>query len=187
MLVAIARMTFRWVRRIRLWLAIALILVLTACQTVSVSMYQGVNWQFAYPPAWIQVENPGRATIAFRDPLSPDRNLSLLISSVPATKQLVDLGDPTTVGYILQKEWLNQPDRKRQVELYSAEQQETALGPEYLLEYAVQVDQQDRHDLAAIVLVQRKLYTFVISLPTSEFEQQPQKYRQILRSFQILS
>ncbi|MGL5881998.1 photosystem II reaction center PsbP [Synechococcus elongatus] len=173
--------------RLGLSFAIASFLVLTACQTISLPIYQGANWQFSYPPAWIAVENPGLATIAFRDPLSPDRNLSLLISPVPDTSQLSDLGDPTTVGYELQTQWLNRPDRGRQVELLAAEQQETALGPEYLLEYAVQLEQQSRHDLAAIALARGQLYTFVISLPAAEFERQPQHYRQILRSFQVLS
>ncbi|AZB72420.1 photosystem II reaction center PsbP [Synechococcus elongatus] len=186
-MVAIARTRARWLTRIGLGFAIASLLLLTACQTLALPIYQGANWQFAYPPAWVAVEEPGPATIAFRDPLSPDRNLSLLISPVPATSQLTDLGDPPTVGYTLQTQWLNQPDRGRQVELLTAEQQETALGPAYLLEYAVQIGQQARHDLAAIALVQGQLYTFVISLPAREFEQQPQRYREILRSFQVLS
>lgn len=177
----------QWLNRISTALAIAILFCLTACQTVGLPIYYSENWQFAYPAAWIEVENPGLATIAFRDPLSPDRNLSLLISSVPETSQLADLGDPITVGYELQKQWLNQPDRGRQIELLIAEQQETALGTHYLLEYAVQINQQARHDLAAIALAKGQLYTFVISLPATEFERQAQQYRQILRSFQVLS
>lgn len=184
---AIARAFWRGLNPLGLSFAIAGLLLLTACQAISLPIYQGANWQFSYPPAWVAVENPGLAAIAFRDPLSPDRNLSLLISPVPETSQLADLGDPITVGYELQTQWLNRPDRSRQVELLTAEQQDTALGTEYLLEYAVQLGQQSRHDLAAIALAQGQLYTFVISLPAAEFERQPQQYRQILRSFQVLS
>lgn len=166
---------------------IVALFLLTACQAVQLSIYQSLDWEFAYPPAWIPVENPGLATVAFRDPLSPDRNLSLIVSSVPKTSRLADLGNPTQVGYILQKDWLNQPDRGRHVELLTAESLDTALGPEYLLEFAVQLGEQSRHDLAAIALGQGQLYTLVLSLPVTEFDRQPHLYRRLIRSFRLLA
>lgn len=172
-------------------LVVIVSLVLTACSS-GVGSLQGYangsyGYQFLYPNGWIPVKVTNAASgvdVVFRDLVEYSENLSVIISEVPADKQLSDLGTPTDVGYRFMKE-ANQ-NSERDAELIRAESRESKGQTYYTLEYQVALpDGQVRHDLAAVAVKLGKLYTFNVSTRQSRWKQVENLFNTMVNSFRV--
>jgi photosystem II oxygen-evolving enhancer protein 2 len=137
-----------------LTILLSLALLLTSCTTPSrdfktyYSLTQGDH--FLYPNGWIQVEvqehSPG-VDVVFRDFLERTENVSVIISKIPESETLENLGSPSSVGYRFLKQINNSPNLKVKLELLKAELRETVTGNYYILEYLAQLPSGlQRHD-----------------------------------------
>ncbi len=123
------------------------------------------GYQFLYPMGWAPVQVSDGPDVVFRDLIQETENVSVVISPVSGDRTLTDLGSPSEVGYQLSKSAIAPPDSGRSAELVDAAQREDATGKTYyLLEYAVQLpNQQARHDLVSVTVSRGRLFTIDFS------------------------
>jgi photosystem II oxygen-evolving enhancer protein 2 len=150
-----------------------------------ISLSQG--YQFLYPPGWqqVQVKTPG-VDVVLRDFIEPTENLSVIISEISPEQSLTDLGTPTDVGYRFFKEINNRPNLNRKVEFIKAESLLKGDLNYYLLEYQVTLkNNQERHNLASVVVKDHKLFTFNVSTTQKRWEKASQLLKNIVKSFRV--
>jgi photosystem II oxygen-evolving enhancer protein 2 len=143
------------------------------------------GYQFAYPVGWLPVKVANGPDVVFHDLIEETENVSVVISDVPQGKTLQELGSPSEVGYRLSKNAIAPPDSGRQAELVNAEAHEMGNTTYYLLEYAVKLPTQDRHNLASVAVHRGKLYTFNLSTTEKRWAKQQTLFRQVVNSFSV--
>ncbi|MGB2926776.1 MAG: photosystem II reaction center PsbP [Limnothrix sp.] len=172
-------------------LLISMSVVLVACSSGVASLQPYVDgtygYEFLYPNGWIPVNVDNASSgvdVVFRDLLEYSENLSVIISDVPADKELKDLGTPTDVGYRFMQEASKTGDRDP--ELIRADSREAAGQTYYILEYQVALpDGQVRHDLATVAVKFGKLYTFNLSTRESRWPQVQKLFNTMISTFKI--
>jgi photosystem II oxygen-evolving enhancer protein 2 len=184
-------------RAIAAVLLLVLSLGLHGC-TSSVSGLKGYvdsidGYEFLYPNGWVPVQVTNGPDVVFRDLVERTENVSVIVSPVPQGKTLAELGTPGEVGYQLQKNALAErflqniapPNSGRKAELVNAEAREAGDKTYYILEYAVKLADQERHNLASVVVNRDKLYTFNVSTTEKRWSKMHDVFETIVKSFAV--
>lgn len=146
----------------------------------------GDGYQFLYPIGWIPVQVTSGPDVVFRDLIEETENVSVVINPVSGDKTLQALGSPGEVGYQLGKNAIAPAGSGRQAELVSAESEESPDGKTYyILEYAVKLPNQQRHNLASVVVNRDKLYTFNVSTTEKRWPKIKPVFEQMIHSFSV--
>ncbi|MEB3356915.1 MAG: photosystem II reaction center PsbP [Synechococcales bacterium] len=171
--------------------AIAVILMglcLQSCVSGTIGLRSYIDptdgYEFVYPNGWVEITVPNGPDVVIHDIVDPSENISVIISEVPDGKTLADLGTPTDVGQRLAHRGLSAAG-DRNAELVNAEAKESDIGPYYLLEYAVQLPGQVRHNLASVVVRRGKLFTFNASTTEQRWSKMKEILRQAVQSFSV--
>lgn len=164
--------------------------LITSCTSATSGLKSYVDstdgYQFLYPSGWLPVKVANGADVVFHDLIEISENVSVVVSPVPEGKVLSDLGTPGEVGYKLGKNAIAPPDSGRTAELVNAEAREKNAKTYYLLEYIVQLpNQQQRHNLASVVVSKGKLFTFNASVPEKRWAKGQQVLKQVVDSFSV--
>ncbi len=161
-------------KRIAAVLLIVLSLSLQSCASAAVGLKSYVNsikgYEFLYPNGWVEVKVNNGPDLVFHDLVEETENLSLIVSPVTNDKTLAELGTPSEVGYKLSKNAIAPPDSGREAELVNATARQVGDETYYILEYAVQLPNQLRHNLASVVVHRGQLFTFNLSTTERRWE-----------------
>ncbi|EGJ35475.1 PsbP [Moorena producens 3L] len=170
-------------------LLLVLSLAIHGCTTGASGLQSYVDslngYQFLYPNGWVPIKVTDGPDVVFHDIIETTENVSVVISPVPEGKSLADLGTPSEVGYQLQKNAIAPPDSGRTAELVNAEAREVAEKTYYLLEYNVQLPNQERHNLASVVVNRGKLYTFNASTTERRWGKTKNLLEAVVKSFSV--
>lgn len=144
------------------------------------------GYSFLYPLGWQQVKVSQGPDVVFHDLINPTENVSVVISPVAAGKKtLQDLGTPGEVGYALQQRAIAPPDSGRTAELVDASERQVGERTYYTLEYAVKLPNQERHDLATVVISKGRLYTFNASTTEQRWPRVQKLLHEVVDSFSV--
>ncbi|MFB2933813.1 photosystem II reaction center PsbP [Aerosakkonemataceae cyanobacterium BLCC-F154] len=177
------------IKRVIALLLVFLTVTLSGCVSATGGLKSYIDtsdgYQFLYPNGWIPVQVANGPDVVFRDLIEETENVSVVISPVISGKTLQELGSPGEVGYKLSKSAIAPPGSGREAELVNAEAKEGAGKTYYLLEYAVQLPNQERHNLASVVMSHGKLYTFNASTTEKRWQKVKDQFQQVVDSFQV--
>lgn len=176
-------------KRIAAVLLIVVSLSLQSCASAVASLVSYVDtrdgYEFLYPNSWVPVKVQDGPDVVLHDLIEETENLSVIISPVPDSKSLQELGSPTEVGYRLSKNAIAPANSGRQAELVNAETREADGKTYYLLEYAVQLPNQVRHNLASVVVQRGQLYTLNVSTTEKRWQKMKDRFRTVVQSFSV--
>ncbi|NJK69202.1 MAG: photosystem II oxygen evolving complex protein PsbP [Microcoleus sp. CSU_2_2] len=176
-------------KRIAAILLMVLSFTLTSCVSTATGLKSYVDtadgYQFLYPNGWLPIAVSNGPDVVFRDLIQQTENVSVVISPVTGNKTLADLGTPTDVGYKLSKTAIAPPDSGREAELVSAESRESRSKSYYILEYAVKLPNQERHNLASVAVSRGKLYTINISATEERWPKVKEAFEKVVKSFSV--
>jgi photosystem II oxygen-evolving enhancer protein 2 len=178
-------------KRVMVMVLVILSLSLQGCIPVATSGLKSYidsidGYQFLYPNGWLEVKVTNGADVVFHDIIQQTEGVSVVVSSVPDSKKtLRDLGTPKDVGYQLGKTAIAPPNSGRKAELISAESREMGDKTYYLLEYAVKIGDQIRHNLASAAISRGKLYTFNAATAEERWPKMEEVLRQVVNSFSV--
>lgn len=176
-------------KRIATVLLVVLALSLQGCVSAGAGLQSHVDsydgYEFLYPTGWVPVQVAGGPDVVYRDLVNETENVSVVISPVPEGKTLQDLGTPTELGYKLAKSISALADTERNVDLINAETKENGPETYYLLEYEVKLPNQDRHNLASVVVRRGQLYTFNASTLENRWSKVSKLLKQSVQSFSV--
>ena len=148
-------------------LLIILCFALSACSggiNAGLEAYQSPDGRYAflYPTGWTRVKVDGGPEIIYHDLINSNETLSLVISDVNKEVELEQLGDPKEVGQTLITKVIAPEGSGRSVKLIDANKREASNHIFYDLEYELNLNDQDRHELATVVIDRGTLYTFAV-------------------------
>lgn len=145
------------------------------------------GYGFLYPIGWVQVQltQEGGPDVVFHDIINPTENVSVVMNAVPDGKSLKELGSPTEVGYSLQKNALAPEGSGRTAELVDAQERTLGENTFYLLEYKVHLPDQERHDVASVVVHRGQLYTINASTTETRWQRMKGVMRDVVTSFSV--
>ncbi len=145
------------------------------------------GYGFLYPVGWVQVQltQEGGPDVVFHDIINPSENVSVVINAVPEGKSLEELGSPTEVGYNLQKNALAPEGSGRTAELVDANERTSGNTKFYLLEYKVHLPNQERHDIASVVVHRGQLYTINASTTEQRWNRMKNILNEVVTSFSV--
>jgi photosystem II oxygen-evolving enhancer protein 2 len=176
-------------KRIAVVLLVVLSLSLQSCASTAVGLQSYVNtykgYEFLYPNGWVPVKVSSGPDVVLHDIIEETENASVIISDVPDGKSLEELGTPSEVGYRLSKNAIAPPDSNRTAELVDAKSRQIGDETYYLLEYAVTLPTQTRHNLASVVVRRGQLFTYNLSTTEKRWEKAQEKFRQSVNSFSV--
>jgi len=176
-------------KRIAAVLLVVVTIALSGCVSATGGLKSYVDssdgYQFLYPNGWVPVKVANGPDVVFRDLIEDTENVSVVISPVTSLKTLSELGSPGEVGYKLSKSAIAPTGSGREAELVNAEAREGGGKTYYLLEYAVKLPTQERHNLASVVISQGKLYTFNASTTEKRWQKIRDQFQQVVDSFQV--
>ncbi len=164
-------------------------LTLGGCISAGAGFQTYVNtakgYEFIYPNGWTEVKVSNGPDVVFHDMIEQTENVSVVISPVPEDKDLEALGTPTDVGHKLSKNAIAPPDSGREAELVNAESRQVGDKDYYLLEYAVKLPNQNRHDFASVAISRGKLFTLNVSATEERWQKVHDQLEQTIRSFRV--
>lgn len=177
---------------LRRWIVTVLVavgLMMQGCTSVTAALDRYVDstegYEFLYLNSWVPVTVKDGPQLVLHDLIERTENVSVIISPVPDGKTLEDLGTPSEVGYKLWKNALQPNPVGRRAELISAESREVNGQTYYLLEFAVDAPDLQRHNLASVAVRRGKLYTFNLSTTGRRWAQAEKTFRTIVESFSV--
>lgn len=177
-------------KRIAAIILVVLTISLTACATSPtsglkpyVNSYKG--YEFLYPNGWVEVPVKTGPDVVFKDLIESSENVSVVISEVPKDQSLKDVGDPSEVGYKILQKAIAPEGSGREAELVNATAVEKKDKSYYILEYAVKLPNQDRHDLASVAISRGKLFSLNVSTTADRWEKAADKLKQVVASFSV--
>lgn len=180
-----ASMLKRWIVTV----LVAIGLTMQGCTSVTAALDRYVDstegYEFLYLNSWVPVTVKDGPQLVLHDLIESTENVSVIISPVPNDKTLEDLGSPSEVGYKLWKNALQPNPAGRRAELISAESHEVNGQTYYLLEFAVDAPDLQRHNLASVAVKRGKLYTFNLSTTGRRWAQAEKTFRTIVESFSV--
>ncbi|CAK6694880.1 hypothetical protein OGCDGJMD_01724 [Cyanobium usitatum str. Tous] len=171
---------------------VALVLagLLVACSAAAAGLngFQSPDGRYAflYPTGWTRVQVSGGPQVVFHDLINSDETLSLVISEVNPTNDLEKLGSAVAVGEQLRRTVIAPDGSGRQAELVEASERQEGPRTFYDLEYAVHLEDRDRHELATVVLDRGRLYTFAASTNEIRWAKVKDMFHQVVTSFTLL-
>ncbi|MGB3534366.1 MAG: photosystem II reaction center PsbP [Microcoleaceae cyanobacterium] len=143
------------------------------------------GYEFIYPNGWTEVKVSNGPDVVFHDMIEQTENVSVVISEAPDDTTLETLGTPTEVGYKLSKNAIAPEGSGREAELVNAESRQVGDKNYYLLEYAVKLPNQDRHDFASVAISRGKLFTINVSATEKHWQKIHEQLEQTIRSFRV--
>jgi photosystem II oxygen-evolving enhancer protein 2 len=170
--------------------AVLLAGVLVSCSAAAAGLnsFQSPDGRYAflYPTGWTRVQVSGGPQVVFHDLINSDETLSLVISEVNPTNDLEKLGSAVAVGEQLRRTVIAPEGSGRAAELVEASERQEGPRTFYDLEYAVHLDDRDRHELATVVLDRGRLYTFAASTNEIRWAKVKDMFHQVVTSFTLL-
>ena len=168
-----------------------LALALGACAagpTAGLQSYQSPDGRFAflYPTGWTQVQVSNGPRVVFHDLIHSDETVSLMINNVNEEDELTELGSAVAVGERLRREVIAATGSGRSAELVEAKEREVNGHTFYDLEYAVHLEDRDRHELATVVVDRGRLYTLATSVNEDRWEKVQDLCGRVVRSLNLL-
>ena len=169
--------------------ALLLAVVLSACSAAAAGLnsYQSPDGRYAflYPTGWTRVQVSDGPQVVFHDLINADETLSLVVSDVNSTNSLDDLGSAVAVGEKLRRVVIAPEGSGREAELVEASEREDGGRTFYDLEYAVHLNDRDRHELATVVVDRGRLYTFAASTNELRWPRVEGLFHQVISSFTL--
>jgi photosystem II oxygen-evolving enhancer protein 2 len=176
-------------KRIAAMLLIVLSLSLQGCVSAAAGLQSYVDsydgYQFLYPSGWLPVQVSNGPDVVLHDLIEETENVSVVINPVPDNKTLQELGSPSEVGYRLSKNAIAPPGSGREAELINAESRQVGDVTYYLLEYAVKLPNQLRHNLASVAVRRGQLFTFNLSTSEQRWEKVKDLFEKVVNSFSV--
>lgn len=174
-------------KRIALLLIVIVSLGLQSCVSAGAGLKSYIDsydgYEFLYPNGWVETKVGPGPDIVLHDIIQESENVSVVISPVPEGTSLKDLGTPTDVGQRLAQTVITTQSGDRKAELVGAAERDLNGEVYYLLEYEVQLPNQQRHNLASAVVRRGKLFTLNVSTPESRWDKMRDTFRQMVASF----
>ncbi len=172
-------------------LAIILCLFISGCGSglnAGLEAYQSPDgrYTFFYPTGWTRVKVDGGPEIIYHDLINSNETLSLVISDINKDVELEQLGTPLEVGQTLIDKVIAPEGSGRTVELLNANQRETSNHTFYDLEYELNLNNQDRHELATVVIDRGTLYTFAVGTNQERWNKVNKLFENVIESFNFL-
>ena len=179
-----------WLRRLLpLLLAGVLAVAVSACSAAAAGLnsFQSPDGRYAflYPTGWTRVQVSEGPQVVFHDLINADEPLSLVVSDVNSTNSLENLGSAVAVGEKLRRVVIAPEGSGREAELVEASEREDGGRTFYDLEYAVHLDDRDRHELATVVVDRGRLYTFAASTNEVRWPKVKGLFHQVISSFTL--
>jgi photosystem II oxygen-evolving enhancer protein 2 len=177
-------------KRIAALLLVVLSLSLQGCVTTAAAGLKGYvdnydGYQFLYPMGWVAAKINDGPDVVFHDLIHETENVSVVIAPVPDHKTLQELGTPSEVGYRLSKNAIAPPDSGREAELVNAASRQVGDETYYLLEYAVKLPNQLRHNLASVVVRRGQLFTLNLSTTEQRWSKVQDLFQKVVNSFSV--
>ena len=165
-------------------LAIALVLALGACSTGGSSglepfKSQDGRYGFLFPIGWTRVAVDNGPEVVYHDLINSDETLSLVISKLENEVDLDDLGGADAVGERL----FGEDNNKNPIQLIEAKEREVDDRIFYDLEYAVNLEDNNRHEFATVVVDRGYLYTLAASSSEQRWSKMQDIYKRVVSSF----
>ena len=172
-------------------LAIILCLFISGCGSglnAGLEAYQSPDGRYAffYPTGWTRVKVDGGPEIIYHDLINSNETLSLVISDINRDVELEQLGTPLEVGQTLIDKVIAPEGSGRTVELINAKQRESSNHIFYDLEYELNLNNQDRHELATVVIDRGTLYTFAVGTNQERWNKVEKLFGNVIQSFNFL-
>ena len=172
-------------------IALTLCLFISGCGSglnAGLEAYQSPDGRYAffYPTGWTRVKVDGGPEIIYHDLINSNETLSLVISDVNKDVELEQLGSPLEVGQTLIDKVIAPEGSGRTVELIDANQRETSNHIFYDLEYELNSNNQDRHELATVVIDRGTLYTFAVGTNQERWNKVEKLFENVIQSFNFL-
>ncbi|MEB3170674.1 MAG: photosystem II reaction center PsbP [Synechococcaceae cyanobacterium] len=167
---------------------LAVLLVACSASAAGLNSFQSPDGRYAflYPTGWTRVQVSGGPQVVFHDLINSDETLSLVISEVNPTNDLEKLGSAVAVGEQLRRTVIAPEGSGRAAELVEASERQEGPRTFYDLEYAVHLEDRDRHELATVVLDRGRLYTFAASTNEIRWSKVKDMFHLVVSSFTLL-
>ena len=173
------------------FLILSICFLLSACGgglSAGLETYQSPDgrYGFFYPTGWTRVKVDGGPEIIYHDLINSNETLSLVISDVNKDVELDQLGTPSEVGQTLIDKVIAPEGSGRSVKLINANQREDEKHVFYDLEYELNLNEQDRHELATVVIDRGSLYTFAVGTNEQRWNKVEKMFKNVIESFDFL-
>ena len=172
-------------------LLLILCFTLSACSgglNAGLEAYQSPDGRYAflYPTGWTRVKVDGGPEIVYHDLINSNETLSLVISDVNKEVDLEQLGSPVEVAQTLINKVISPEGSGRSVKLVDANKRESSNHIFYDLEYQLKLNDQDRHELATVVIDRGTLYTFAVGTNENRWNKVDGMFNNVIESFNFL-
>ena len=173
------------------FLILSICFLLSACGgglSAGLEAYQSPDgrYGFFYPTGWTRVKVEGGPEIIYHDLINSNETLSLVVSDVNKDVELDQLGTPSEVGQTLIDKVIAPEGSGRSVKLLNANQREDEKHVFYDLEYELKLNEQDRHELATVVIDRGTLYTFAVGTNEERWNKVEKMFKNVIESFDFL-
>ena len=173
------------------FLILSICFLLSACGgglSAGLEAYQSPDgrYGFFYPTGWTRVKVDGGPEIIYHDLINSNETLSLVVSDVNKDVELDQLGTPSEVGQTLIDKVIAPEGSGRSVKLINANQREDEKHIFYDLEYELKLNEQDRHELATVVIDRGSLYTFAVGTNEERWNKVEKMFKNVIESFNFL-
>jgi len=173
------------------FLILSICFLLSACSgglSAGLEAYQSPDgrYGFFYPTGWTRVKVNGGPEIIYHDLINSNETLSLVVSDVKKDVELDQLGTPSEVGQTLINKVIAPEGSGRSVKLLNANQREDEKHVFYDLEYELNLNDQDRHELATVVIDRGSLYTFAVGTNEERWNKVDKMFKNVIESFNFL-
>ena len=126
------------------------------------------------------------AEVDFDELTNTDDPWSLVVSNVDAEDDLQTLGSAVAVGERLRREVIAPDGSGRDADLIEARERDSDGHVFYDLEYAVHLQDRDRHELATVVVDRGRLYTLATSTNEDRWPKVKALFESVISSFTLL-
>jgi len=173
------------------FLILSICFLLSSCGgglSAGLEAYQSPDgrYGFFYPTGWTRVKVDGGPEIIYHDLINSNETLSLVVSEVNKDVELDQLGTPSEVGQTLIDKVIAPEGSGRSVKLLNANQREDEKHVFYDLEYELNLNEQDRHELATVVIDRGSLYTFAVGTNEDRWNKVEKMFKNVIESFNFL-
>tara|TARA_Y100000589_G_C27035479_1_gene580844 strand:- start:319 stop:867 length:549 start_codon:yes stop_codon:yes gene_type:complete len=176
---------------INYFLILLLCFFISACSSglsAGLEAYQSPDgrYGFFYPTGWTRIKVDGGPEIIYHDLINSNETLSLVISDLNNEVKLDQLGTPLEVGQTLIDKVIAPSGSGRSVNLIDAKERELSNHIFYDLEYELKLNNQDRHELATVVIDRGSLYTFAVGTNEERWNKVDKLFSKVIESFNFL-
>ena len=181
-------MKFRDINFSKALFGIFLSFILCACSAAGSAGLEAFKspdgrYGFFYPTGWTRISIDGGPEVIYHDLINSDETLSLVVSEVNDSIALEELGSPEEVGDTIINKIIAPIDSGREVELINTNQREASDHVFYDIEYKLNLDGKQRHEIATVVIDRGSLYTFAIGTNDVRWEKVSGLFTRVVKSF----